>query len=154
MTTSQLQQETHLPKLLALMREKIRINHYSIRTETQYLQWAKRYILFHHKRHPKEMGGKEVEAFLSYLAVEGNVSASTQNQALSALLFLYRVVLEQELPWMADVIRAKEPKKLPVELSKQEVVLLLEAMPEGIYRLVVRLLYGTGLRIIAMWPRL
>lgn len=91
MTTSELQQETHPPKLLALMREKIRLNHYSIRTETQYLQWAKRYILFHHKRHSKEMGGKEVEAFLSYLAVEGNVSASTQNQALSALFFCIRV---------------------------------------------------------------
>lgn len=148
MTTSHEQQKTHPPKLLALMREKIRINHYSIRTETQYLQWAKRYILFHHKRHPKEMGGKEVEAFLSHLAVEGNVSASTQNQALSALLFLYRVVLEQDLPWMEDVIRAKKPKKLPVVLSRQEVVLLMAAMPEGICRLVVRLLYGTGLRIM------
>lgn len=148
MTTSILQQETHPPKLLVLMREKIRINHYSIRTETQYLQWAKRYILFHHKRHPKDMGGKEVEAFLSHLAVEGNVSASTQNQALSALLFLYRIVLGQELPWMEDVIRAKKPKKLPVVLSRQEVILLIDAMPEGCYRLVVRLLYGTGLRIM------
>lgn len=148
MTSTDMLNKAHPPKLLVLMREKIRVNHYSIRTETQYLQWAKRYILFHNKRHPKEMGGKEVEAFLSHLAVEGNVSASTQNQALSALLFLYRVVLEQELPWMDDVIRAKKPKRLPVVLSKQEVMLLIEAMPEGIYRLIVRLLYGTGLRIM------
>jgi integron integrase len=145
---SNVPQKTHPPKLLELMREKIRVNHYSIRTETQYLQWVKRYILFHNKQHPKDMGGREVEAFLSYLAVESNVSASTQNQALSALLFLYRVVLQQELPWMENVIRAKKPQKLPVVLSKQEVAFLIDGMPEGVYRLIVRLLYGTGLRII------
>jgi hypothetical protein len=93
------------PKLLDQVRDKIRVKHYSIRTETQYLQWIKRFIFFHGKRHPRDLGAVEVEAFLSYLATEGNVSASTQNQALSALLFLYREVLGVVLPWMDTMVR-------------------------------------------------
>lgn len=135
------------PKLLDILREKVRIKHYSIRTETQYLQWAKRFILFHNKRHPRDMGGKEVEAFLSHLATEGNVSASTQNQALSALLFLYREVLNQQLPWMDDVVRAKKPQRLPVVLSQAEVRKVLNLM-QGTHGLIAQVLYGTGMRIM------
>jgi integron integrase len=135
------------PSLLEVVQQKIRVKHYSIRTETQYLQWVKRFILFHNKRHPREMGGKEVEAFLSHLATHGNVSSSTQNQALSALLFLYREVLGQVLPWMDDVVRAKKPQRLPVVLSKQEVAKILDHM-QGTYGLIARLLYGTGMRIM------
>lgn len=135
------------PKLLEIVREKIRVKHYSIRTEMQYLQWVKRYILYHNKRHPRDMGKKEVEAFLSHLATHGHVSSSTQNQALSALLFLYREVLEQSLPWMDDVIRAKKPQRLPVVLSKQEVSKILAHM-QGTHGLIARLLYGTGMRIM------
>jgi integron integrase len=138
---------TKQPTLLEVVQQKIRVKHYSIRTETQYLQWVKRFILFHNKRHPREMGGKEVEAFLSHLATHGNVSSSTQNQALSALLFLYREVLGQVLPWMDDVIRAKKPQRLPVVLSKQEVAKILDHM-QGTYGLIARLLYGTGMRIM------
>lgn len=119
------------PKLLDQVRDKIRVKHYSIRTETQYVQWIKRFILFHGKRHPKDMGAAEVEAFLTHLAVEGNVSASTQNQALSALLFLYREVLGIELPWLDDVVRAKKPQRLPSVLNRTEVALVLERM-EGV----------------------
>jgi integron integrase len=135
------------PKLLDQVRDKIRVKHYSIRTETQYLQWIKRFILFHGKRHPKDMGAAEVEAFLSHLAVEGNVSASTQNQALSALLFLYREILAVELPWLDDVVRAKKPQRLPSVLNRAEVALVLERM-EGTYSLMARLLYGTGMRLM------
>jgi integron integrase len=138
---------TKQPTLLEVVQQKIRVKHYSIRTETQYLQWVKRFILFHNKRHPREMGGKEVEAFLSHLATHGNVSSSTQNQALSALLFLYREVLGQVLPWMDDVVRAKKPQRLPVVLSKQEVAKILDHM-QGTYGLIARLLYGTGMRIM------
>jgi len=105
------------PKLLDQVRDRIRVKHYSIRTETQYLQWIKRFVLFHSKRHPRDMGAVEVEAFLSHLATEGNVSASTQNQALSALLFLYREVLGIILPWMDSMVRAKKPQRLPVVLN-------------------------------------
>jgi len=102
------------PKLLDQVRGKIRLKHYSIRTEQAYVDWIKRFILFFDKRHPKELGGAEVEAFLTHLAVEGKVSASTQNQAKSAILFLYREVLEIELPWLGNVQQAKVPKRLPV----------------------------------------
>lgn len=129
------------------MRDKIRVKRYSIRTETQYLQWIKRFILFHNKRHPREMGAKEVEAFLTHLATVGNVSASTQNQALSALLFLYREIFELELPWLDQVVRAKKPQRLPVVLSKPEVTNILARM-QGTHGLIARLLYGTGMRIM------
>ncbi len=105
----------HSPKLLDQLRDKVRLKHYSLATERQYLHWAKRYILFHDKRHPKDMGPTEVEAFLTHLAVDGHVSASTQNQALSALLFLYREVMDQDLPWLQDVVRAKRPAVMRYE---------------------------------------
>ena len=100
-------------RLLDQMREILRLHHYSIRTEEAYLEWVKRFILFHNKRHPSEMGEKEVSAFLTYLAVNKHVSASTQNQALSAILFLYKKVLNQKLDWLEDVVRAKRPRNLP-----------------------------------------
>ncbi|MEQ1674612.1 MAG: integron integrase [Candidatus Nitrotoga sp.] len=133
--------------MLDQVRDKIRVKHYSIRTEKQYLQWIKRFILFHGKRHPQDMGANEVESFLTHLAVEGSVSASTQNQALSALLFLYREVLGIDLPWMDTMVRAKNPQRLPVVLTRAEVALVFERM-EGGYGLMARLLYGTGMRLM------
>lgn len=135
------------PKLLDQVRERLRIKHYSIRTETQYLQWIKRFILFHDKRHPREMGAVEVEAFLTHLAVAGRVAAATQNQALSALLFLYREVLNIDLPWLDKVVRAKQPQRLPVVLTRQEVTAILDRMT-GVHGLMARLLYGTGMRLM------
>ncbi len=139
--------EASPPKLLDQVRDRIRVKHYSIRTETQYVQWIRRYILFHGKRHPRNMGRKEIEAFLTHLAVEGGVSASTQNQALSALLFLYREVLEMEVPWLDKVVRAKRPQRMPVVLTRQEVRSVLERM-SGVYGLMGALLYGTGMRLM------
>ena len=135
------------PKLLDQVRDRIRVKHYSIRTETQYVQWIKRFIVFHDKRHPRDMGAHEVEAFLTHLAVEGNVAAATQNQALSAILFLYREVLCINLPWLDGVVRAKTPQRLPVVLTRQEVASVLERM-SGVYGLLARLLYGTGMRLM------
>ncbi|MHB8920659.1 MAG: integron integrase [Halothiobacillus sp.] len=129
------------------MLNKIRLKHYSIHTETQYLHWIKRFIFFHHKKHPRELGAAEVEAFLTHLTVVGNVSASTQNQALSALLFLYREVLGVELPWLDHVTRAKLPARLPVVLTRDEVRAILDRM-SGVYGLMASLLYGTGMRLM------
>lgn len=126
----------------------MRTKHYSLRTEETYVHWIKRYILFHGKRHPKDMGAAEVEAFLSDLAVRLNVAASTQNLALSAVLFLYREVLEIELPWLQGVTRAKKPQRLPTVLSRSETQDLLQALPDDVPGLVARLLYGTGLRLM------
>jgi integron integrase len=135
------------PKLLDQVRDKIRLKHYSIRTEQAYTDWVKRFVLFHKKRHPSDMGAVEVEQFLTHLAVEGNVSASTQNQAKSALLFLYREVLEIELPWLDEVTKAKAGKRLPVVLTVQETQRLLARL-EGTTGLIARLLYGTGMRVM------
>lgn len=135
------------PKLLEQVRAKLRVKHYSIRTERAYLDWAKRYILFHGKKHPEKMGAQEVEAFLSHLAVEGNVAASTQNQAKSALLFLYREVLEIDLPWLDNVTKARVPQRLPVVLTHAEVKALLDRL-EGTRWLMASLLYGAGLRLM------
>jgi integron integrase len=135
------------PKLLDQVRDRIRVKHYSIRTETQYVQWIKRFILFHNKRHPQEMGVAEVEAFLTHLAVDGHVSASTQNQALSALLFLYKEVLAIDLPWLNNVVRAKQPQRLPVVLTRSEVREVL-ARIKGMYGLMANMLYGTGMRLM------
>lgn len=135
------------PKLLDQVRDRIRVKHYSIRTETQYVQWIRRFILFHGKRHPRDLGAPEVETLLTHLAVEGNVAAATQNQALSALLFLYREVLAIELPWLDKVTRAKRPRHLPVVLTCDEVRAVLGKM-EGVYGLLARLLYGTGMRLM------
>lgn len=136
------------PRLLDQVRERIRFRHYSIRTEQAYTGWIRRFIVANGRRHPKELGAREVEAFLTRLATETNVSAATQNQALSALLFLYREVLGLDLPWMEDVVRAKRPRRLPVVLSQEEVARLLAAMPEGLPELMARLLYGTGMRLM------
>jgi integron integrase len=132
-------------RLLDRVRETLRVKHYSIRTEEAYLSWIRRYILFHDKRHPRMMGTPEIEAFLTHLAVRNNVAASTQNQALCALLFLYNEVLGQELG-PVDAIRAKKPKRLPVVLSREEVERVIAAMA-GTTQLVARLLYGSGLRL-------
>ena len=135
------------PKLLDQVREQIRLRHYSIRTEAVYLEWVKRYIRFHKYRHPQEMGGPEVEAFLSDLAVRRDVSASTQNQALSAILFLYKQVLQIELPWMDGVIRARRPQRLPVVLTREEVASVLAEL-DGTLWLIASLLYGSGMRLM------
>ena len=135
------------PKLLDQVRGKIRLKHYSLRTEEAYVDWIKRFIRHFDKRHPRDMGAAEVEAFLTHLAVAGKVAAATQNQAKSALLFLYREVLETELPWLDNVERAKAPKRLPVVLTRAEVQALLTRL-EGTHWLVANLLYGAGLRIM------
>ena len=135
------------PRLLEQTRQVLRTFHYSVRTEENYIQWIKRFIFFHNKRHPKDMGEKEVRAFLTHLAVNKHVAASTQNQALSAILFLYKRVLGMKLDWIDDVVRAKRPKKLPVVLSKDEVMKILGAM-RGTNALIAKLLYGTGMRLM------
>jgi integron integrase len=135
-----------MPKLLEQVRNLIRVRHYSRRTEEAYTYWIKQFILFHKKKHPKDLGAPEVSSFLSYLAVERQVAASTQNQALAAILFLYRAVLKQQLPWLEDVERAKRPTRLPVVLTKDEVKLLLANLKGEIW-LMASLLYGAGLRL-------
>lgn len=147
MNEQQANPSQNAPKLLDLLRDRLRLKHYSIRTETQYVQWVRRFILFHGKRHPQEMGAKEVEAFLTHLAVEGRVAAATQNQALSALLFLYRELLHINLPWLDEVVLAKRPARLPVVLTREEVQAVL-GRTEGTYGLMLRLLYGTGMRLM------
>jgi len=134
-------------KLLEQVREVLRVKHYSIHTEEAYAGWIKRFIFFHGKRHPRAMGAPEVQAFLSELAVKAEVSASTQNQALNALVFLYSEVLHQELGWMNGLVRAKRPKRMPTVMSKEEVQRVLAAMT-GTPQLMARLLYGTGMRLM------
>ncbi len=126
---------------------RLRAGHYSIRTERAYVGWIRRFILANGKRHPRELGAAHVEAFLTRLAVDGRVAASTQNQALSALLFLYREVLGLKLAWMDDVVRAKRPQRVPTVLAQQEVRALLAQM-DGRMALLARLLYGTGMRLM------
>lgn len=133
-------------KLLDRMRRIIRVRHYSLRTEKAYLHWARRFILFHGKRHPETMGADEVTAFLSHLAVDRDCSPATQNQVLNALLFLYRKVLEIDLPWLDEVVRAKRPQRVPVVLTTAEVRAVLAHLTPP-YALLVRLLYGSGLRV-------
>jgi integron integrase len=135
------------PRLLDQVRAAIRLKHYSIRTEQAYLGWIKRFILFHNKRHPVEMGKLEIEVFLTNLAVQGQVAAFTQNQALNALMFLYREVLHKEMEWLKDTIRAKRPTRLPVVLTPDEVRNLLAHL-EGTRWLMASLLYGSGLRLM------
>jgi integron integrase len=135
------------PRLLDQVRAKIRLKHYSIRTEQAYMDWVRRFILFHNKRHPNSMGAQEVEQFLTHLAVQGQVAASTQNQAKSALLFLYREVLNNELPWLDNIEKAKTPQRLPVVFSKAEVQAVLGCL-SGVYWLMGSLLYGSGLRLM------
>ncbi len=133
-------------KLLDRVRDVVRAKHYSYRTEETYVQWIRRYILFHNKRHPCEMGCEEVNAFLTHLAVEEHVAASTQNQALCAILFLYREVLQQEIGLELNAIRAKRSRYLPTVLTTEEVRAVICNL-SGVYQLVVKLLYGCGLRL-------
>lgn len=135
------------PKLLDQLRGKVRVKHYSIRTEQAYVDWARRYILFHDKRHPRDMGATELEAFLTHLAQKRRVSASTQNQARSALLFLYKEVLGIQLPWLDGATSAKRGERLPVVLTPHETRALLEEL-HGTMWLVTSLLYGSGLRLM------
>ena len=125
----------------------MRVKHYSIRTEQAYINWIRKFILFHGKRHPREMGEPEVEAFLTWLATEGNVAKSTQNQAFNALIFLYREVLKAPLEGRIDAVRSGKQRRLPVVLSKEETARLLNAMT-GVPQLMAKLIYGTGLRLM------
>src|ERR1043166_6652781 len=138
---------TRNPKLLDRVRDVLRRKHYSFRTEQAYTDWIRRFILFHGKRHPKEMAEAEVGEFLTHLARDGKVGASTQNQALSALLFLYKEVLKQEIGWLDGVERVKKPARLPVVLTKDEVQKLFAHL-HGTHRLMAGLLYGSGMRLM------
>jgi site-specific recombinase XerD len=134
-------------RLLDQVRDVMRVRHYAFRTERTYIGWIKPFILFHHKKHPRQMGGPEVEAFLTWLAVEKNVSKSTQNQALNALVFLYRHVLKQPLEGRINVVRSFKKQRLPIVLSKEEVQRVLSGM-SGTTQLIAKLLYGRGLRLM------
>jgi integron integrase len=135
------------PRLIVQIRDAIRVRHYSYRTEQAYVAWIRRFILFHGKRHPMQMGGNEVREFLSWLARERDVAAATQAQALAAILFLYKHVLEVDLPWVENVVRARRPKRLPVVLTRAEVRQVLREL-HGDYWLLASLLYGSGLRLM------
>jgi integron integrase len=135
------------PRLLDQVRNAIRVRHYSIRTEEAYVQWIRRYIHFHNKQHPKDLRESHVNQFLSHLAVKGRVAASTQNQALCALVFLYRHVLQKELGEFGNIVRAKRPVRLPEVLTREEIKLLMTHM-DGIYKLMAGLMYGAGLRLM------
>ncbi len=137
------------PRLLDQVRDRLRVKHYSLRTEKAYLAWIRRYIIFHDKRHPAQMGKVEVEAFLTHLAVDRDVAAATQGQALSAILFLYQDVLELPIAWLDDVVRAKRPARLPTVLTQEDTRSLLAALgADTQMALIVRLLYGTGMRLL------
>jgi len=143
------------PKLLDQVRDVIRRKHFSIRTEQSYVDWVRRFILFHNKRHPREMAEAEVTEFLTHLARDGRVAASTQNQALSALLFLYKQVLKQEIGWLEGVERAKRPARMPVVLTHDEVHKIFAHL-HGTLRLMAGLLYGSGLRLmecVRLWVK-
>ena len=135
------------PRLLDVVRARIRARHYSLRTEKAYVFWIRRFVRFCRMRHPRDLGAPEVEAFLTHLAVDAKVSASTQNQALAAILFLYRAVLEIKLPWLESVVRAKPSTHLPVVLSRAEVQRVLGLLT-GTPWLVASLLYGSGMRVL------
>lgn len=135
------------PRLLEKVRGRMRRLGMSLRTEEAYVGWIRRFIVANGKRHPRDLGAREVEAFLTHLATHGKVAASTQNQALSALLFLYREVLQQDLPWMENIRRAKRPQRLPVVLARDEVARLLSEM-SGVTWLMASLLYGSGMRLM------
>lgn len=137
---------TQSPKLLDALRRELRLRHYSFRTEEQYVHWVKSFVLFNDKRHPRDMGAPEVTHFLTHLAVDRKVAIATHKQALSALMFLYRHVLRQELPWMAEIVRPKTERRLPVVLTPAEVQQVL-AQLTGIQLLIGKVLYGTGMRI-------
>ncbi len=135
------------PRLLTQLRDRLRVKHYSLRTEQSYVDWARRFIVFHDKQHPRDLGGPHVEAFLTHLATQRQVSASTQAQARSAILFLYKEVLAITLPWLDDVVLAHQSRRLPVVLTPHEVRALLMEL-KGTMHLVASLLYGTGMRLL------
>ncbi|HXD96705.1 MAG TPA: integron integrase [Candidatus Acidoferrum sp.] len=135
------------PRLLDRVRTALRTRHYSRKTEKTYVGWIRRFVLFHGRRHPSDMGATEVTRYLSSLATEGHVAASTQNQALSALLFLYRDVLGVDMPWLDDVVRAKRPARLPIVLTRDEVRAVIRQL-HGVPRLMAILMYGSGLRVL------
>ena len=137
------------PRLLDRVRWHLRVKHYALRTEQAYLDWIRRFIIFHRKRHPDEMGEPEIAAFLSHLAADLNVAASTQNQALSALLFLFQQVLDRKLEFIAGIERARRPPKLPVVFTRDEARRVIREL-EGDYRLMAELLYGAGLRLMEL----
>lgn len=145
-TDNPTRQATRAPRLLDQVREQARVGHYSLRTEQSYVQWIRRFILFHGKRHPATMGAPEISQFLRYLAAERNISASTQNQALSALLFLYGKVLKKDID-RVELDRIQKPKHIPEVLSRGEVQLVLAQM-DGTESLIARLLYGCGMRLM------
>jgi len=138
---------SHNPRLLDRVRDAIRVRHYSYRTEQQYVAWIRRFIIFNGRRHPRELGGADVEAFLSHLATERHVASATQAQALAAVLFLYKHVLSVDLPWLGNVIRARRPKRLPIVLTRTEVRRVLSEL-DGQFHLIAGLLYGSGLRVL------
>ena len=146
-TINQTMHQSQAPKLLDQVVAKMHVKHYSLRTEKTYIDWIKRYIWHFDKRHPKDMGAAEVEVFLTHLAVDRNVSASTQNQAKSALLYLYKEVLGVELPWLDNVTQAKVPQRMPIVLTQAEVQAVLSRM-DGTMWLIASLLYGSGMRIM------
>jgi integron integrase len=135
------------PRLLDQIRYRIRYLHYSTSTERAYVDWARRFIVFHDKRHPASMGAREIEAFLTYLANDRDVAASTHQQALSALLFLYKEVLGVDLPWLSDIGRPKKPRRVPTVLTRSEVQRLLAHL-DGMHAFMARLVYGAGLRLM------
>jgi len=134
-------------KLLDSVRDRLRAKHYSLRTEEAYVSWIRRFILYHMKKHPSAMGAEEVNQFLTSLAVERKVSAVTQNQALSAILFLYREVLQDPLPWLQDLVRAERRRRLPVVLTVDEVAAVIGRI-DGTAKIIAQLLYGSGLRLM------
>ena len=136
-----------MSQLLYEVRNTLRVHHYAMKTEKSYVQWIKRFILFHNKQHPAKMGKPEVEQFLTSLAVVRKAAPSTQNQALQAILFLYKKVLNVELAWLNDVVRAKSQRRIPVVLSRREVAAVLAALPSQ-YQLIGKLFYGSGLRLM------
>lgn len=144
-TTPRVQPES--PRLLDMVRREVRYRHYALSTEKAYVYWVRFFVKFHGLTHPREMGAREVEAFLSYLANERNISPATHRQALSALLFLYSHVLKMDLPWMQEIGRPQSTQRLPVVLTVDEVRRTLTAM-DGTTRLIAQLLYGTGMRIM------
>jgi len=133
-------------KLMDVVSETFRVEHYAYRTEETYIYWIKRFICFHGNKHPKELGAEEIQEFLSHLATKQHVSASTQNQALSSILFLYKKVLDVDLPWMNEIVRARRPKTIPIVLTRAEVTQVLACM-QGRYLLMASMLYGCGLRM-------
>lgn len=133
-------------KLIDQLRNEIRYRHYSIRTEKAYIDWVKRFIHFHDRQHPNTMGEKEIKQFLNWIATKGNVAASTQNQALCSILFLYKNVLQKEIEWIHNIKWAKRPRKLPVVFSETEIQQIMLFL-EGIHWLIANIMYGSGLRL-------